>query len=186
MILRTALAAGLVLAGASAAVAAHAQGDTLVAERQASMKAMAEAARTIDWMFAGRRDYDARAFKEATETIRRHSGQALVSEYPSGSFGGESGATAEIDSSREEFVALAEHIERFAAELSRAADEAPEEITEDMRMAHGAAMGGGSLLGRRPTRDAAVDPATIPAEHVFHLMLQDCASCHAKFREKVE
>lgn len=55
-----------------------------------------------------------------------------------------------------------------------------------MRMAHVKTMGGGSLLGRRQGRNAVVDPTTIPAEHVFHLMLQDCASCHAKFREKVE
>ncbi len=33
---------------------------------------------------------------------------------------------------------------------------------------------------------AEADPSTMPAEHVFHLMLQDCASCHAKFREKVQ
>lgn len=44
MIRRAALAAGLVVAGVSAAVAAHAPGDPLVAGRQASMKTMAEGA----------------------------------------------------------------------------------------------------------------------------------------------
>ncbi len=47
-------------------------------------------------------------------------------------------------------------------------------------------MTGGSLLGKRRTGKAEADPSTMPAEHVFHLMLQDCASCHAKFREKVQ
>lgn len=185
MIRRAALAAGLLLAGSSAAIAAHGVDDPLVAERQASMKAIAEAARTIDWMFSRRRDYDSRAFKGAAETIRQHSGEALVSQFPLGSFGGHSGATAEIDRSREEFVALSNHLETFAAELSRAADEAPDRLTDDMKMGDHVPMGG-SLLGRRPGRDADADPSTMPAEHVFHLMLEDCASCHAKFREKAE
>ncbi|TIW41251.1 MAG: cytochrome c, partial [Mesorhizobium sp.] len=30
------------------------------------------------------------------------------------------------------------------------------------------------------------DPATLPAEHLLHLILQDCSSCHSKFRQKVE
>jgi len=185
VIRQAALAAGLLLAGSSAAVASHGVDYPLLAERQASMKAIAEAARTIDWMFSGRLDYDSRAFKRAAETIRQHSGEALVSQFPPGCFGGHSAATAEIDRSREEFVALSNHLETFAAELSRAADEAPDQLTEDMRMGDRAPMGG-SLLGRRPGRDAAPDPSTIPAEHIFHLMLEDCASCHAKFRQRVQ
>jgi cytochrome c556 len=180
-----ALAVVFAVAAASAGLAAHPVDDAMVAARQHSMKDMAEAARTIDWMFAGRRPYEAQAFKEAAETIRRHSGDALVTEFPPGSHEGESAATAEIDRSREEFAALANHLEQFAAALSDAADEAPNGITDEMRMAHGMAMGG-SLLGRRSGMGANVDPSTIPAEHVFHLMLQDCASCHAKFRERVQ
>jgi hypothetical protein len=41
-----------------------------------------------------------------------------------------------------------------------------------------------SLLGNRSGGAGNADPSKMPAEHVFHLMLQDCTNCHAKFREK--
>ncbi|TIT85971.1 MAG: cytochrome c, partial [Mesorhizobium sp.] len=28
--------------------------------------------------------------------------------------------------------------------------------------------------------------AKLPAEHVLHLIVQDCSSCHSKFRQKVQ
>ncbi|WP_292593738.1 hypothetical protein [Mesorhizobium sp.] len=60
---------------------------------------------------------------------------------------------------------------------------APDGITEAMRMKPGMAMGS-NLLGKRAGGAADSDPSKIPAEHVFHLMLQNCTNCHAKFREK--
>lgn len=165
--------------------AVHDLPDRIVAERKASMKAMAQAAKTISGMFEGKLSYEAAAFKDAIDTIRRKSGDALVSEFPAGSFGGQSDATAEIDRSREEFTALAFHLEEFASALSEAAEGAPDGITDDMRMAHGGLMGG-SLLGRRADEAGESDPSKIPAEHVFHLMLQDCTGCHAKFRAKAQ
>jgi cytochrome c556 len=169
------IATGTVLANTAVA--------PVVAERQASMKAMAEAAKTISGIFAGKLAYDAAAFKEAAETIRRRSGSAMVDEFPAGSFSDTSAAKAEIGQSREEFAALARHLESLAAALSSAAARAPDGITESMRMAPGMAMGS-SLLGKRAGGAAGADPSKMPAEHVFHLMLQNCTDCHAKFREK--
>jgi cytochrome c556 len=157
--------------------------DPVVAKRQDSMEAMANAAKTISGIFDGKLAYDAAAFKEAAETIRRRSGSAMVDEFPSGSLGTPSAAKAEIDQSREEFAALARHLESLAAVLSSAADRAPDGITESMRMTPGMAMGS-SLLGKRAGGAADADPSKMPAEHVFHLMLQNCTNCHAKFREK--
>ncbi|RUV73202.1 MAG: cytochrome c [Mesorhizobium sp.] len=154
----------------------------VVAERQASMKAMASAAKTISGIFDGKLAYDAAAFKAAVETIRRRSGIAMVDAFPTGSFGA-SAANAKIEQSREEFAALARHLESLAAALSDAADDAPDGITEAMRMKSGMAMGS-SLLGKRAGGKADADPSKMPAEHMFHLMLQDCTNCHAKFREK--
>ncbi|TIW14934.1 MAG: cytochrome c, partial [Mesorhizobium sp.] len=59
----------------------------VVAERQASMKAMASAAKTISEIFAGKVAYDATAFKAATEPIRRRSGSAMVDAFPADSLG---------------------------------------------------------------------------------------------------
>jgi cytochrome c556 len=155
----------------------------VVAERQASMKAMANAAKTISGIFDGKLAYDAAAFKAAAETIRRRSGSAMVDAFPADSLGEPSAAKTEIEQSREEFAALARHLESFAAALSEAANDAPDGITEAMRMKPGMAMGG-SLLGKRAGGAAEADPSKMPAEHIFHLMLQDCTNCHTKFREK--
>lgn len=175
----------LSLSIAAGFAAVHVPADGIIAQRQAAMKEMARAAKTISDMFEGKSSYDAVVFRHAAETIRRKSGEALIKEFPAGSFGDPSEATAEIDNSRAEFDALAGHLQKFASALSAAADDAPDGITRSMRMRPGA-MTGGSLLGKKRAGRAEADPSTMPAEHVFHLMLQDCVSCHAKFREKVQ
>jgi cytochrome c556 len=178
------IAAVLVIAGLAARTALPETAvNPVVAGRQASMKEMASAAKTISRIFDGKLAYDAAAFKAAAETIRRRSGGAMVDEFPAGSFGAPSAAKAGIERSHEEFAELARHLESLAAALSDAADDAPDGITEAMRMRPGMAMGS-SLLGKRAGGAAEADPSKMPAEHLFHLMLQDCTTCHAKFREK--
>lgn len=149
-------------------MAASVGGGPMVAARQASMKEMATAAKTIAGMFDRRQPYDAAAFKAAADTLRARTGPAL-----------------EIDQSRAEFEALANHIGALARALAAKAQSAPAVITDDMRMGTGPAMGGGSLLGKRPSA-VEVDPTKAPAEHLLHLILQDCSSCHSKFRRKLQ
>ena len=178
------IAAVLVIAGLAAGTALPETAVApIVAERQASMKTMADAAKTISGIFGGKLAYDAAAFKQAAETIRRRSGSAMVVAFPADSLGEPSAAKADIGQSREEFAALSRHLESLAAALSEAADDAPGGISEAMRMKPGMAMGS-NLLGKRAGGVAEDDPSKMPAEHVFHLMLQDCTNCHAKFREK--
>ena len=99
--------------------------------------------------------------------------------------GDPSAAKFEIQQSREEFAALARHLETLATALSADADNAPKGITDAMRMGSGLATGG-SILGKRSGGPADADPSKMPAEHVLHLILQNCTGCHAKFREKVQ
>ncbi|TIS99698.1 MAG: cytochrome c [Mesorhizobium sp.] len=167
----------------ASAVVAAAGPDPIIATRQSSMKKMAAAAKTIAGMFDGKLAYDAAAFKAAAGTIRARTGPALIAEFPSATLGAPSGARLEIDQARSEFEALARHIGTLATTLAAKAERAPASITDDMRMGSGPAMGG-SLLGKRPAA-AQADPAKAPAEHLLHLILQDCSSCHSKFRQKV-
>jgi len=180
----TTTAVALVVALACASAAATA-GGAIVATREASMKEMAAAAKTIAGMFDGRLAYDATNFKAAAETLRARTGPALIAEFPGSSLGAPSGAKPEIEQARPEFEALARHIGTLANALAAKAERAPAGITDDMRMAPGLVMGGGSLLGKR-VGAAEADPAKLPAEHLLHLILQDCSSCHSKFRQKVE
>ncbi|RAZ84177.1 cytochrome c [Mesorhizobium hawassense] len=174
-----ALAGPLILAPSSAA----GPGDPVVAARQASMKEMAAAARAIAEMFDRKRAYEPAAFKQAADTLNARAG-ALIGEFPHGTLGAPSAAMPEIDDARPEFEALARHIGRLADALAAKAGNAPAAITADMRMT-GPPMDGGSLLGKRPGA-AEADPAKMPAEHLLHLILQDCTSCHSKFRRKTE
>ncbi|MDX8517351.1 cytochrome c [Mesorhizobium dulcispinae] len=179
------VAALLTLAAAPSPAAAGGAADTLVEARQASMKEMAAAAKAIVEMFDGKRAYDAPGFKAAAKTLSVRTGPALIAEFPAGTLGAPSGAKPEIDQARPEFEALARHIGRLAEALAAKADNAPPGITGDMRMGATLPMDGGSLLGKRPGA-AQADPAGMPAEHLLHLILQDCSSCHSKFRQKVE
>lgn len=163
---------------------AVASGDETVAARQASMRAMAAAAKTIAEMFGGKRAYDAASFKAAAEVLRARTG-ALMAEFPADTLGAPSGAKAEIDQARPEFEALASHIGGLADALATRAEDAPAQITGDMRMGAMTSMDGGSLLGKR-LKATQADPARLPAEHLLHLILQDCSSCHSKFRQKVK
>ncbi|RRH93549.1 cytochrome c [Mesorhizobium tamadayense] len=147
------------------------------------MKEMAAAAKTIAEMFDGKRAYDADGFKAAAETLKARTGPALIAEFPEGTLGAPSAARMEIGQARPEFEALARHIGRLADALAVKAGQAPAAITGDMRMGAMLPMDGGSLLGKRPGAVEA-DPAKLPAEHLLHLVLQDCSSCHSKFRRK--
>ncbi|WP_292302458.1 cytochrome c, partial [Mesorhizobium sp.] len=66
--MRRTVSAAILLLASSLAAAAGA--DALVKARQASMKEMAAAAKTIAEMFDGKRAYDAAGFKAAAETLK--------------------------------------------------------------------------------------------------------------------
>ncbi|MCA1370345.1 cytochrome c [Bradyrhizobium sp. BRP14] len=155
----------------------------VVAQRQDDMKAMAAAAKTINAMFKGTSTYDGKAFKAAAETIKAHSGMKLSSLFDGSVTSGSSKASASIETDRQTFDELAADLGVYASALSVAADRNPDVLNPDMRMQRSDAMMGGPLAKKA---DAVRDVASMPAEHAFHLMLQTCTSCHAKFRIKDE
>lgn len=154
-----------------------------VTERQQDMKAMAGAAKTIDAMFKGSSPYNSKAFKAAAETIRTYSGEWLAALFEAPVVSGGSKASDSIEADRPTFDRLAAELGAYASVLSVAADRNPDALGPDMRMKGGDATMGGPLAKRKA---AAPDPMKMPAEHAFHMMLQTCTSCHAKFRVKGE
>ncbi|RDL48040.1 hypothetical protein BLJAPNOD_05267 [Ensifer sp. M14] len=150
-----------------------------VPQRQQGMKAMADAAKTINAMFKDTLPYDAKRFKAAAETIRAHSGAALSSLFDDPVTSPGSKASASIEPERQQFDKLANDLSIYASTLSITADRNPDKLGAGTRMQAGDAMGGGPLARKV---DAARDAGSMPAEHAFHLMLQACTSCHAKFR----
>jgi len=172
----------IALAGISAPATEFVQvSEKTVAARQLDMKSMAEAAKLINAMFKGSSPYDSGLFKAAAETIYQTSGSALVAHFEGNPVIAGSGASSTIMTERAEFTALANDLGVYANSLSSAAESHPDALTPDMRMRAGNVRGLGPF-GKK------IDPATeissMSAEHAFHIMLQTCTSCHAKFRLK--
>ena len=172
----------LIVAGIGGVTIGAAAG-SMIEQRQQAMKSMASAAKTIGDMFGGKRPYDARAFKAAAELVSTGSGPALLAEFPPGSIGDRSEANGQIWAQWDEFEVLASRLSVLGAALADDAEQSPNAIDSNMRMQPGAMMGG-SLLGGRPKPLSEAEAAALPAEHAYHLMLEACTSCHAKFRTK--
>lgn len=169
----------LLLAAGTAIVSAAAH--SVIEQRQEAMKAMAGSAKTIGEMFQGKRPYDAATFEAAAELIASRSGKPMLEAFPAGSTGFGSDAAEKIWADWNEFAILAERLSALGTALAADAAGSPDAIGNDMRMKPGA-MAGGSLLGGRRTPLSEAEIASQPAEHVYHLMLETCTSCHAKFR----
>ncbi|MBX4954259.1 cytochrome c [Rhizobium lentis] len=153
--------------------------EDVVALRQADMKAMAAAAKTIAGMFKDPGSYNSAEFRRAADTIRDRSGPGLSGHFAPGVAGPQSKALPDIPEERERFDRFADDLRNYAVALDAAALNNAGPMPAGMRMKPGEAMGGGPL-GTHVRNDQAL--AAMPAEHVFHLMLQTCTSCHARFR----
>ncbi|MEP3438872.1 MAG: cytochrome c [Hoeflea sp.] len=178
------LLAAITLAGIAAPVTNHvlANENTVVA-RQSDMKSMAEAATLIDGMFKGTTSYDSELFKAAAESIYKRSGSALVAHFEGNPVIFGSKASSTIMSQREKFDSLANDLGVYASSLSSAAQRHPDALTQDMRMKAGDVIGLGPF-GKKT--DPAKAVLSMPAEHAFHMLLQTCTSCHAKYRLKTD
>ncbi|MFS8116440.1 cytochrome c [Rhizobium jaguaris] len=168
-----------IFAATSASAASSLTADDLVALRQADMKAMAAAAKTIAGMFRSPDTYSSTEFSRAAAAISDRSGDALVGHFVEGTVAPKSKAKPEIVEERDRFDRLAYDLRDYAQALAAAGDVNPGPMTDRMRMKPGEPMGGGPLGTHVRSEE---ELSSIPAEHVFHLMLQTCTTCHARFR----
>ncbi|MBX3572326.1 MAG: cytochrome c [Mesorhizobium sp.] len=156
-----------------------AQPPSTVERRQQAMKDMAAAAKTIAAMFSGDVAYDKTGLQEAASAFVLHGSELSTL------FAGHARSESEADdqriaAERKEFDEIAAGLEELALVFYRKAARAGDVLTPDMRMGS-SVPGGGSLLGARPSRTEA-DLSAIPAEHLFHMMLETCTTCHSKYR----
>ena len=153
--------------------------EDVVALRQADMKAMAAAAKTISGMFKDPGSYKAAEFRWAADTIRDRSGSVLSGHFASEAASPQSKAKPNIIEERDRFDRIANDLRDYAVALDAAAEKNPGPMPASMRMKPGEAMGGGPL-GTQVRNEREL--SAMPAEHVFHLLLQTCTTCHARFR----
>ncbi|TCA40351.1 cytochrome C [Rhizobium leguminosarum bv. viciae] len=153
--------------------------EDIVAIRQADMKAMAAAAKTISGMFKDSTTYKASEFQWAADTIRDKSGGVLSAHFASATDSRQSKAGPNILKERDRFDRIANDLRDYAVALDAAAQKNPGPMTASMRMKPGEAMGGGPF-GTHVRNEHEL--SAMPAEHTFHLMLQTCTTCHTRFR----
>lgn len=176
MELRVSLTLIVFAVGCSAAVAATVP--DLVRLRQSDMKEIAASTMVMADMFKNPDTYSSGTFKTAAEVIVAGSGSHLVANFSELAAAPGSNATDAIRDDRAHFTELAENLKTYATALADAAHDHPDAMTENMRMKADEPMEGG-LLGTAPRPSKKMS-----AEHAFHLMLQTCASCHARFRQR--
>ncbi len=168
------LASALLVSGIS--VAAAQTVTEIVLSRQRDMKEISDATKAMAGMFKSPETYDARAFGNAAGLIADKAGSHLILNFSVVASAPGSSASASVSEDKAHFAELAESLKLYALALGAAARAHPGKMTEDMRMTASEPMEGG-LLGTRPAE-------AVSAEHSFHLMLQTCASCHSRFRER--
>lgn len=155
--------------------------EDVVAERQNDMKLIAASAKTMAEMFKSPGTYASAAFRQAAQSISTRADRRLADHFSKVTVSEGSKAAETIAGDPERFAALAKDLKTYADALAVAAESHPGEMTDDMRMKQGEAMGGGPLGTR--LRDE-TQLSKMSAEHAFHLMLQTCTTCHARFRKE--
>jgi cytochrome c556 len=174
----TALSISLVVSLGAAAIAAAL--DPVARERQADMKSMSVAAKSISEFFAGKTPYDSSEFKTQAHVIAELGGERLIGHFSSVTHAEGSAAREEIGVERAKFAKLARDLAVYAAQVEAAASDGYT-LPVSMRM-RPTEMTEGGPFARKQAEKPDVGPYT--AEHAFHMMLQTCTSCHAAFRVK--
>ena len=153
---RTALITGIMVALGMPLAGLAASQASVVVERQAGMKRMAAAVKTIAGMFGGQTDFESAALHTAAEALRDHSGTALLAQFPTDGLDlPGSNAEAAIATEPAKFQALAMRLRDVAEAFDDKMRDAVE-ITADMRM--GKSMVNGRVPARRKTGTAGNEP----------------------------
>jgi cytochrome c556 len=175
---RTMFAMALALAPAWLALAAPP--DPVVSERQADMKAMAAAAKSISEFFSGKKPYEADVLRSDARSIAALGGDKLIRHFADVVTADGSNARADIAADRGKFAKLAHDLQIYASQVAAAAEDS-DTMPDGMRM-RPAEMTEGGPFARKSEDAPEVDSYT--SEHAFHMMLQTCSACHAAFRSK--
>jgi cytochrome c556 len=169
----------VVILSATAAFAASNLTADVVKARQSDMRAMAEASKTVNDYFVGKKPYNVAKFRAAADIIRKKAAMVGarfndVVDAPN------SDASPFIKVDRSKFQELARHLEAFATQVSASAERG-NEMPTGMRMKPREIIEGGPFAKKSKL---ALDVSSYTSEHAFHMMLQTCTACHASFRMK--
>ncbi|MEH6724716.1 MAG: cytochrome c [Hyphomicrobiales bacterium] len=197
-IITSAVAAALL---ASAAAYAHSGATGVVKQRMDAMSKLGDVTKSLTEMMRGDISYDAELIRQNAAQIRQHAGQSMTQLFPKDSLMKPSEARPVIWSDWEEFEILAMRLEALAIGLEASAENglmSSGSAPASGMMGTGGGTGGmmgsdgnaggmmssGGMMGGQNTLPVAADLASMPADGVFNMLTQTCASCHTKFRSE--
>ncbi|WP_372599309.1 cytochrome c [Amphritea sp.] len=165
-------------------VVAHGNATGVVKERMDLMEDMKDSVKAVSAIFKGQTDYNADTIRNAAETIKAHSGDAMTKLFPEGSLSGHSEAKPLIWEEWQRFKNLADRQVRLAEGLYKAADN-NQSGTGQMMGGSGGMMGSGSMMGgSEHMMDDPEHLSQMPASMVFQMVTDNCSSCHERYREE--
>ena len=160
---------------ASQVALSHGGATGVVKNRMDLMGELKRGMKSLSSMYKGDKQYDPLLVRHASDIIKSHSGSAMTKFFPEGSLHEHSEAKDNIWQQWEDFVELAEQQYLISHALSSAANNTPEEPS--LKISN---MMGGDLL--KDSIANKVDLATLPSNQVFKLLIDNCSSCHTRFR----
>ena len=154
----------------------------MVKNRMDLMGELKRGMKSLSSMYKGDKQYDPLLVRHASDIIKSHSGSAMTKFFPEGSLHEPSEAKDNIWQQWDYFVELAVQQHSISHALFSAADNTPEEpsLKTSNMMGVTTNMMGGNLL--KDSIDNKVDLATLPSNQVFKLLIDNCSSCHTRFR----
>lgn len=176
--------------GVAGGVLAHGGATGIVKERMDGMVALGKSVKAITPMMMEQESYDASKVVEFGAIVRAHSGEALTKLFPEGSGGMPSEAKENVWSDWDEFVALADYLERLGEGIAKAATNgvgsgSSAGMNQSMMggttsmMGDSTGMMGGGIAGDMMSVDMIGE---MPVDRVFTMISQTCSACHTKFR----
>ena len=180
----------------SGAALAHGGATGIVKERMDGMLAMGKSIKSLSLMMRGDAPYVPDEVVSGAKILQNHAGEALTSLFPEGSDGMPSEAKVEIWQNWQEFEEIANQLATYAAALEVAA---PNGLMMEQTNANSGMMGtssstmmgnsNSSMMGTgqsgmmgSSSPMGAEELGAMPADAVFNMIAQTCASCHEKFR----
>lgn len=194
-ILVSAVSATLII---SAAAYAHNGATGVVKERMDAMGILGKVTKSLTEIMRGDVSYDAELVRKNAAQIQKHAGDSMTQLFPEDSLMKPSEARPTIWSDWEEFEVLAMRLEALAIGLAASADNgrmasgnAPaagmmgtDNMMSSGDMTSSGDMMTGSMMGGSGRLPDAAELASMPADGVFNMLAQTCASCHTKFRSE--
>ncbi|WP_299202120.1 cytochrome c [uncultured Amphritea sp.] len=170
-------------------VIAHGGATGVIKERMDLMEGMKDVVKEVSAIYKGEAEYNADTIRNAAETIKTHSGDAMTKLFPEGSVSGHSEAKPLIWEEWQRFKTLADRQVRLADGLYQAADN--QESGNAGHMMGGSGMmgssdgmmgSGGMMGGNEHMMDDPEQLAKMPSSAVFQMLTDNCSSCHERYR----